>query len=164
MHWHNKPLPLTHVRIFLLKAAVRVIIGSQQGRNSAAALSMATSKPIGCFPAAEGVPAAFGSKAMIGFFAALVAIYFGARGPAFRWKGALLLGLAAVAIGTIATAFTAREARAQGLHFAVTPGSVAAGLILQACFMLTFYTLAWLAQWSARQLVSNRIVASQAKD
>jgi hypothetical protein len=101
---------------------------------------------------------------MIGFFAAFVAIYLGAAGPAFRWKGASLLGLAAVAIGAIDTALTAREAHAQGLHFAVTPGSIAVGLALQFCFMLTFYALASLARWSARQLGSDRIVKSHARD
>jgi hypothetical protein len=101
---------------------------------------------------------------MIGFFAAFVAIYLGAAGPAFRWRGASLLGFAAVALGTINTALTAREAHSQGLHFAVTPGSITDGLALQFCFMLTFYALASLARWSARQLASDRIVKSHARD
>ncbi len=101
---------------------------------------------------------------MIGFFAALVAIYLGAAGPTFRWKGASLLGVAAVAIGTIDTALIAKEAYSQGLHFAVTPGSITVGLTLQLCFMLTFYALASLARWSARQLASDHMVESHASD
>jgi hypothetical protein len=101
---------------------------------------------------------------MIDFFAALVAIYLGATGSAFRWKGASLLGLAAVAIGIVDTVLTAREAHSQGLHFAVTPGSITYGLALQFCFMLTFYALASLARWSARQSASDRIVKSHAGD
>ena len=101
---------------------------------------------------------------MVGFFAALVAIYLGAAGPAYRWKGASLLGVAAVAIGTIDTALTAKEAYSQGLHFAITPGSITVGLALQLCFMLTFYALASLARWSARQLASDRIVKLHARD
>ena len=50
-----------------------------------------------------------GFTVMIGFFAAFVAIYLGAAGPAFRWKGALLLGLAAVVIGTVDTLLLARD-------------------------------------------------------
>ena len=101
---------------------------------------------------------------MVGFFAALVAIYLGAAGPAFRWKGASVLGVAAVAIGTVNTGLTAREAHSQGLHFAVTPGSITVGLALQLCFMLTFYALASLARWSALRLASDRIVKSHARD
>jgi len=101
---------------------------------------------------------------MIGFFAALLALYLGVSGPAFRWKGASLLGLAAVAIGAIDTALTAKEANSQGLHFAITPGSIAVGLALQLCFMLAFYVLASVARWSARQLASDHIVESHARD
>lgn len=101
---------------------------------------------------------------MIGILAALVAIYLGAAGPAFRWKGASLLGLAAVAIGLIDSGLTAREAHLEGLHFAVTPGSITVGLGLQLCFMLSFYALASLAGWSARQLAADRMVGSHASD
>jgi len=98
---------------------------------------------------------------MIGFVAALIAIYLGAAGPHFRWSGAALLAGAAVAIGMVATAFAAREAAAQGATFAITPSSLILGLILQAVFMLTFYAMAALARWSARGLMAYRPPAAR---
>jgi hypothetical protein len=92
--------------------------------------------------------------------AALLAVYLGAFGPRFRWRGASLLAGASVAIGLVATALAARAAAEQGLRFAVTPTSVLQGLILQAVFMLTFYGMAALAGWSARQLAPAKAEAA----
>lgn len=93
--------------------------------------------------------------AMLGLLAAFIAIYLGAAGPRFRWKGASYLAVAAVVIGVAATIMADREAGARGGELVVTPGSVALGLILQAIFMLTFYGLATLARWSWRGLTRD---------
>jgi hypothetical protein len=93
---------------------------------------------------------------MIGPFAALIAIYLGAAGPRFVWKGAFLLAVAGVAIGVAATLSDANDAHAQGFSFAVTPDSLVSGLVLQAAFMLAFYRLAALARWSALELTVHR--------
>lgn len=92
---------------------------------------------------------------MIGLFAAVVAIALGAVGPRFRWRGAILLAAATIAIGIVASLLAARAAGASGEIFAVTPGSVVLGLALQAVFMLTFYGLAALAAWSFRALTGR---------
>lgn len=94
---------------------------------------------------------------MIGLIAALIAIYLGAAGPRFRWRGASLLAGAAVAIGIVATVGAARDASQQGLSLVVTPASLILGLLLQAVFMLAFYALAALARWSARGLTAHRL-------
>jgi hypothetical protein len=92
---------------------------------------------------------------MLGLLAAFIAIYLGAAGPRFRWKGACWLAAAAVTIGIVATILADREAGAKGGELVVTPASVALGLILQAIFMLTFYGLAMLARWSWRGLTRD---------
>lgn len=89
---------------------------------------------------------------MLGLLAALIAIYLGAAGPRFRWKGAAWLCAIAVVIGLVATILAAREAGAKGGELVVTPASVLIGLSLQAIFMLTFYGMAMLARWSWRGL------------
>ena len=98
---------------------------------------------------------------MIGLIAALIAVYLGAAGPQFRWRGASMLAAFAVAIGMLATLTAEREAAQRGLAFVVTPGSVVLGLILQAAFMLAFYAMAALARWSARGLTAYRHPAPQ---
>ena len=106
---------------------------------------------------AAGVRASIsGVTAMIGLFAALIAVYLGAAGPPFRWRGACLLAGFAVAIGVVASISGARDAAERGLVFLVTPGSLVLGLLLQAAFMLTFYAMAALARWSARGLTTYR--------
>jgi len=92
---------------------------------------------------------------MLGLLAAFIAIYLGAAGPRFRWKGASWLAVAAVIIGIAATLMADREASARGAQFLVTPVSVALGLVLQAIFMMTFYGLAMLARWSWRGLTRD---------
>jgi hypothetical protein len=92
---------------------------------------------------------------MLGLLAAFIAIYLGAVGPRFRWKGAFWLAGAAVVIGIAATIIADHEASAKGGEFVVTPASVALGLALQAIFMLTFYGLATLARWSWRGLTRD---------
>jgi hypothetical protein len=92
---------------------------------------------------------------MLGLLAAFIAIYLGAAGPRFRWKGASWLAVAAVIIGIAATLMADREASARGAQFLVTPLSVALGLVLQAIFMMTFYGLAMLARWSWRGLTRD---------
>lgn len=92
---------------------------------------------------------------MLGLLAAFIAIYLGAAGPRFRWKGASWLVVAAIAIGIVATIMADHEARTRGGAFVVTPASVALGLLLQAIFMLTFYGLAMLARWSWRGLTRD---------
>ena len=89
---------------------------------------------------------------MLGLLAAFIAIYLGAAGPRFRWKGAAWLAAIAVLIGIVATLMEQREARVRGVEFVVTPRSVLLGLLLQAIFMLTFYGMATLARWSWRGL------------
>jgi hypothetical protein len=102
---------------------------------------------------------------MIGLIAALIAVYLGAACPRFRWRGVSFLAGAAVATGVIATVLAARDAATQGLQFAITPASLAFGLCLQATFMITFYSLAALAQWSARGLTAyNRTSAQMDSD
>jgi hypothetical protein len=92
---------------------------------------------------------------MLGLLAAFIAIYLGAAGPRFRWKGAASLAVAAVAIGIIATIMADRETSAKGGELVVTPASILLGLLLQAIFMLTFYGLATLARWSWRGLTRD---------
>lgn len=92
---------------------------------------------------------------MLGLLAAFIAIYLGAAGPRFRWKGASWLAVAAVIIGIAATLLADREASARGAQFLVTPLSVVLGLVLQAIFMMTFYGLAMLARWSWRGLTRD---------
>ena len=99
---------------------------------------------------------------MVGLIAALIAVYLGAAGPVFRWKGAGLLAAAAVAIGGLNTALSAHDAASRGLQFVSTPGTVLLGLALQAGFMLTFYGLAAVAGWSARRLTAARLMSVQA--
>ncbi|WP_454883814.1 hypothetical protein [Sphingomonas oryzagri] len=89
---------------------------------------------------------------MLGLLAAFVAIYLGAAGPRFRWKGAAWLASIAILIGIVATLVARREASIHGVEFVVTPGSVLLGLVLQTAFMLTFYGMATLACWSWRGL------------
>jgi hypothetical protein len=96
-----------------------------------------------------------GNTAMLGLLAALIAIYLGAAGPRFRWKGASWLAAAAVTIGVVATMMAASGARSMGADFAVTPASLVLGLLLQAIFMLTFYGLSMLARWSWRGLTRD---------
>ena len=93
---------------------------------------------------------------MMGLTAAVLAIYLGAFGPQFRWRGASLLAGGAVTVGIVATALAARDAASQGLQFGVTSVSVLEGLLLQVAFMLTFYGMAALAGWSARQLAPGK--------
>ncbi len=92
---------------------------------------------------------------MLGLLAAFIAIYLGAAGPRFRWKGASWLAAAAVVIGVAATVMADREASAKGGELVVTPASIVLGLFLQAVFMLTFYGLATLAHWSWRGLTRD---------
>lgn len=92
---------------------------------------------------------------MLGLLAAFIAIYLGAAGPRFRWKGAVWLAVAAVVIGIAATIMADREVIAKGGELVVTPASIALGLFLQAIFMLTFYGLATLARWSWRGLTRD---------
>lgn len=92
---------------------------------------------------------------MLGLLAAFIAIYLGAAGPRFRWKGAAWLAGAAVMIGIVATIMADHEASAKGGHLVVTPASVLLGLLLQAIFMMTFYGLATLARWSWRGLTRD---------
>jgi hypothetical protein len=89
---------------------------------------------------------------MLGLLAAFIAIYLGAAGPRFRWKGAAWLAVIAILIGIVATLMAQREASVRGAEFVVTPASVLLGLLLQAVFMLTFYGMATLARWSWRGL------------
>lgn len=89
---------------------------------------------------------------MLGLLAAFIAIYLGAAGPRFRWKGAAWLAAVAVLIGIVATLMERRDASMRSAEFVVTPGSVLLGLLLQAIFMLTFYGMATLARWSWRGL------------
>lgn len=89
---------------------------------------------------------------MLGLLAAFIAIYLGAAGPRFRWKGAAWLAVIAILIGIVATLTAQREASVRGAEFVVTPASVLLGLLLQAVFMLTFYGMATLARWSWRGL------------
>jgi hypothetical protein len=92
---------------------------------------------------------------MLGLLAAFIAIYLGAAGPRFRWKGMAWLAIAAVVIGIVATIMADHEAIAKGGQLVVTPASVLLGLLLQAIFMLTFYGLATLARWSWRGLTGD---------
>jgi len=92
---------------------------------------------------------------MLGLLAAFVAIYLGAAGPRFRWKGAIWLAFAAVVIGIAATIMADHEANAKGGKLIVTPASIVLGLFLQAIFMMTFYGLATLARWSWRGLTRD---------
>lgn len=89
----------------------------------------------------------------MGLIAAVIAVYLGAFGPLFRWKGAVLLAAAALAVGTLATVLAAQQAAADGLRFAITPFSMTLGLAMQGLFMLSFYGMAALARWSARGLI-----------
>lgn len=93
--------------------------------------------------------------AMLGLLAAFIAIYLGAAGPRFRWKGASWLALAAVVIGIAATILADHEASVKGAEFVVTPISILLGLALQTIFMLTFYGLAALAHWSWQGLTRD---------
>jgi hypothetical protein len=85
---------------------------------------------------------------MAALFVALAAIYLGAFGPRFRWKGAALLLAAMVGAGIVATIGAARDAQAMGLSFGITPSSVLLALGEQALFAFSFYGLAALARWA----------------
>lgn len=79
---------------------------------------------------------------MMGLLAALIAIALGVFGPRFRWRGAIMLGLATIVTGSAATLMVQQEAIAAGLQFGMSLGSAAGGLALQMLIMLTFYTMA----------------------
>lgn len=85
---------------------------------------------------------------MAALFVALTAIYLGAWGPRFLWRGAALLVAIMIGTGLIATWATARHAQVAGLIFQITPTSVLLGLGEQAIFAFSFYGLAALARWA----------------
>ncbi len=89
---------------------------------------------------------------MAGLLVALAAIYLGAYGPRFWWRGGALLVVVMVAAGIGATIQAANDAREAGLGFGVTPASIALGLIGQAVFASSFYGLSALGMWSYRGL------------
>ena len=93
---------------------------------------------------------------MAALFVALAAIYLGAFGPQFRWKGAALLVVAVAGAGIVATISAARNAHGAGLSFGITPGSVLFGLAEQAIFASFFYGLAALARWAHLGLTGDR--------
>ena len=95
---------------------------------------------------------------MLGLIAAFIAIGLGSFGPRFRWRGAMLLGSAAVTIGLAATFLAWQYARSAGLRFGVTTGSVIAGLLLQLLFVTAFYSLATAAAYAFEALVKARPV------
>lgn len=93
---------------------------------------------------------------MAALFVALAAIYLGAFGPRFRWKGAGLLLAAMTGAGIVATTSAAREAQAAGLSFGITPSSVLLGLSAQAIFAFSFYGLASLVRWAHLGLTGGK--------
>jgi hypothetical protein len=84
---------------------------------------------------------------MIGLCVALTVMGLGFGGPAFRWRGALLLVLVMLSAGCVATAQAASEAAAQGFVFRVTPASLLIGLLGQAGFVAIFYLFARGIRW-----------------
>jgi hypothetical protein len=94
---------------------------------------------------------------MITLLVAIAAIYLGAFGPRFRWKGAGALVAVMIGAGIVATFGAAREARAAGLSFGITPGSVLLGLGEQAIFAFSFYGLAALARWAHHGLTGGGV-------
>jgi hypothetical protein len=89
---------------------------------------------------------------MPGLLVALAAIYLGAFGPRFWWRGATVLVAVMIAAGVVATYQAANDAHAAGLHFAITPASIAIGLGGQTLFAMAFYGMALLCWWSYRGL------------
>jgi hypothetical protein len=93
---------------------------------------------------------------MVGLVAALIAIALGVFGPRFRWLGAILLGLATISTGSLATFMVQQEAIATGLRFGMSFGSVAGGLALQTFFMLASYAMAAGAALAIKALTRPR--------
>jgi hypothetical protein len=87
---------------------------------------------------------------MEGLLVAVVAIYLGATNRRFRWSGAAMLAAVMILAGISATLDAAADARSAGLHFVLTPVSIALGLGEQVVFVALFYGLAALAGWSYR--------------
>jgi hypothetical protein len=89
---------------------------------------------------------------MPGLLVALAAIYLGAFGPRFWWRGVAVLGVVMIAAGVVATFQAADDAHAAGFRFAITPASIAMGLGGQMLFTMAFYGMALLCWWSYRGL------------
>jgi hypothetical protein len=94
---------------------------------------------------------------MAALFVALAAIYLGAFGPRFLWKGAASLVAVMIGAGIVATVGAAREAQAAGFSFGLSPESVLLGLGEQAIFAFGFYSLAALARWAHRGLTGGGV-------
>lgn len=87
---------------------------------------------------------------------AVTAIYMGAFGPRFVWRGASMMAVVMIVAGIASTLVAQQEAAAAGLDYRVTPASVAAALPAQILFAAFFYGLAALAHWCHRGLTVGR--------
>jgi hypothetical protein len=109
---------------------------------------------LGMMERGDGVAFREGEK-MTALFVALSALYLGAWGPRFLWRGAAMLVAIMIGTGLIATWAAARDAQVAGLIFQITPTSALLGLGEQAIFAFGFYSLSALARWAHLGLTGN---------